>query len=192
MPKSASRIVLASQPGNTWRSHSACGPSTNGGAWDGRPCYCMGRLWIGAPGGRATRLAAAHLVGAVNRPRRVESPKRTSYELAALVGELAECLQYGDARRAPIVIGKAESALPASMFSVAFASHAVVPVEQRLDLREWLANEPLAANEEQLATAPAQWACPAITDRRRGASPHAAGGDGTWPIPRRLPAGSAP
>lgn len=160
MPKSPSRIVLAPQPGNTRRSNSACGPSTNGGAWDGRPSYCMARLGIGAPGGRATRLAAAHHVDAVNLLGRAESPRRTSYELAALVGELAECPQYGDARRAPIVIGKAESALHASMFSAALASHAVVPVEQRLDLREWLANEPLAANEERLATARAKWACP--------------------------------
>jgi len=105
----------------------------------------------------AAELATDHLVVAVDLPGHGESPPRRTYEPAALVEELAEVLHYLDLRRAPIVVGHAESALLASMFAAAFATHAVVNVGQRLDLRRSLADELVVTGREGHGTVPEQY-----------------------------------
>jgi pimeloyl-ACP methyl ester carboxylesterase len=158
MPEAPSRMLRSLRSDHAWR-----GPR---GVWTfdcwghvGRPVLLLHgpTLDRSAWWPVAAELATNHLVVAVDLPGHGESPPRPSYEPIALVEELAELLHFLDARRAPIVVGHAESALLATMFAAAFTTHAVVNVEQRLDLRRAVARIPTAIRGERLQTVPQEY-----------------------------------
>ena len=114
-----------------------------GGPWTfdvwgstGRPVLCLHGLTLDRSSWwpAAAQLAAECTVIAVDLPGHGGSPDRLNYPLPALVDELAALLAHLDLRRAPIVVGHAESALLATMFGTAFATHAVVAVEPETQL----------------------------------------------------------
>jgi pimeloyl-ACP methyl ester carboxylesterase len=158
MPEAPSRMLRSLRSDHAWR-----GPR---GGWTfdcwghvGRPVLLLHRPTLdrSAWWPVAAELATDHLVVAVDLPGHGESPPRPSYEPTTLVEELAELLHYLDVRRAPIVVGHAESGLLVSMFAAAFTTHAVVNVEQRLDLRPSSAHGPATAGREPLDTVPEEY-----------------------------------
>ena len=89
----------------------------------------------------AAELATDCTVIAVDLPGHGESPSRHSYEPDTLVEELGELLHRLGTRRAPLVVGHADSTLLAAKFGAAFATRAIVNVQQPLDLQPLIARK---------------------------------------------------